>query len=280
MNPESALTRWIKAHELVAYLILTFILTFGGWVAAVLTGFTTAFDIGLWGPALAAVLLTARTRGMPGLKDLLRRLLHWRVPARWYLVILIGWPAVMILAALVHAGLTGQALTFQWGNWSGFRLYLGSALVLGLWACEEIGWRGFALPRLLKRWNALFASVVLGVIWWVWHLPYYLINGTVSPEFFPFLLYLAAVSVIMTWIFRHTQGSIFVATLFHLWVNLYSGLQSDKLPLADPSGQARIESIVLAVVAVLLVVLYGARSLSRQRKAAIPVELKAKEAHG
>jgi len=259
---------------LLTFFVLTFLLTFGAWFATILTGVGTFFDLGLWGPALSAILITAVTRGKPGLKELFRRLLQWRAPVRWYLVILVGWPAISILAALLHAQITGQPLTIHWDRWSGFITFLQSALILGFWACEEIGWRGFALPRLLGRWNALFSSIVLGIVWWGWHLPYFLGNTGISPDFYPLLVLTVSLSILMTWVFNHTKGSIFVATFFHFWINVYDAFQADKLPLADPGGEMMVKYLLVACAAILVAVLFGYRKLTRDRKSAMPVELK------
>jgi uncharacterized protein len=276
LNPsaENSLSRWIKAHDLLAFFILTFLFTFGGWFAALISGVAGLFDFGLWGPALAALLTVAVTRGRPGLKELFRRLLLWRVPARWYLLILIGWPLISILAALLHARITNQPVTFEWDQWSGFLAWLYAAPLLGFWACEEIGWRGFALPRLLARWNALTSSIILGVVWWFWHLPYFVGMEGVSAGFYPFLVFTVSLSILMTWIFNHTRGSIFVATFFHFWINIYDGLQADKIPLAGAGGEAMIKYWLLAGAAVLVVLLYGYRSFTRDRGSSAPVELK------
>jgi membrane protease YdiL (CAAX protease family) len=262
----SSFIRWIKTHDLLTFFVLTFLFTFGVWFMAITTGVGTLQDFALWGPALSAILITTVTRGKPGLLALFRRLLLWRVPARWYLVIFLGWPAISIQAALLHAQLTNQPVMIEWSRWSGFLTWLFSALVLGFWACEEIGWRGFALPRLLERWNALFSSIVLGIVWAGWHLPYYLRPEGIHPDFYPFVVFAVSLSILMTWVFNHTQGSILVATFLHFWVNVYDGLQADKLSLTDPGGQTLIESWLLAGVASLVVVLYGYRSLTRYRE--------------
>ncbi len=153
-----------------------------------------------------------------------------------------------------------------------------SAPVLGFWANEEIGWRGFALPRLLGRWNALFSSIVLGAVWWGWHLPYFLGSSGINPDFYPFLAYMVSLSILMTWVFNHTQGSLFVATFFHFWINIFDAFQADRLALTNPGGEARIEYLLLAGAAILVVVLYGYRSFTRDRKSSAPVGLKTYEA--
>lgn len=272
MNENQSFNQWTGAHNLAIFFVLTFGLTFGAWLMAMTTGLTALFDFGLWGPALSAILLTAVTRGKPGLKELFRRLLLWRVPVRWYLIIFFGWPAIMILGTLLFAWMTHQPIDLQWNRWASSLAYLLSSPVLGFWACEEIGWRGFALPRLLERWSALFSSIVLGSVWWLWHLPYFVGANGISPGFYPFVIYTISVSILMTWVFNHTQGSVFVATFFHFWINIYSGLQADKLPLADPGGEMMIQNLLLAGVALLVVMRYGYQRLARERKQVARVE--------
>jgi membrane protease YdiL (CAAX protease family) len=264
--------RWIKTHDLLAFFVLTFLITFGGWIPVFLAlpGSDIANIIGLWGPALSAILVTMATRGKLGVKELFRRVLLWRVPVRWYLVIFFGWPAISILAALVYAQITDQPLSIHWGQWSGFQAWLIQALLLGFWACEEIGWRGFALPRLLDRWNALASSIILGLVWACWHLPYFLI-GMPNP-FYTFVVYTVSVSILMTWVFNNTQGSVFLAIFFHFWINVYGGLQADKLTINDPGGLEMIQTWLLAGAAILVVVLYGYRTLTRDPKSAVPAE--------
>ncbi len=257
--------RWIRNHSLFTFFVFTFILTFAGWFLAMITGIGLLFDIGLWGPAFAAILITATTRGKQGMKELIRRLLLWRVPLRWYLAVIFGWPVISILATLLHNLIIGQPVTVSWNQWDGFKAFLISAPILGFWANEEIGWRGFALPHLLVRWNALLSSIVLGTIWWLWHLPYYLGSYGVNTAFYPLLVFTISLTILMTWVFKYTQGSIFVATFFHFWVNIYGAFQSDKLLSPDPAGETMIQYLLLACAAVVVVILYGYRNLAHGR---------------
>ncbi len=84
MTRQQAFRHWIKTHDIWVFFVLTFQLTFGGWLLAMLTRVETLFDLGLWGPTLAAVITTAITQGRLGLKEILNRLLLWRVPVKWY----------------------------------------------------------------------------------------------------------------------------------------------------------------------------------------------------
>lgn len=269
-----------KAGELPAFFALTFLITFGGWYLARVTapgspGLGTLLEfIALWGPALAAILTTAFGRGLAGLGALFRSLFHARIPARWYLLIFLGWPALMILAAFLHAFLTRQAIQFQWGSWTNVSGWLIQAPLLGFWACEELGWRGFALPRLLQRWNALAASAILGVIWALWHLPYFLgfLGVDMGFPFYSFVIFTVSVSILMTWIFNHTGGSVFAATIFHFWINIYEALQADVLPLNDPGAQTMTNNWVTAAAALLVVILFGYRTFTGERKSKLAVE--------
>lgn len=278
LNEDRSLTGWFKAHDLLLFFVLAFLITFAGWVPVLLAlpGSDVINIIGMWGPAIAAVLVTALTRGRAGLRALFGSLFRWRVPARWYLVILFGLPAITVLSVLLYTLITHQPLIFQPGQWTQTLGWLIQALILGFWACEEIGWRGFALPRLLSRWNALLASVILGIVWALWHLPYYLLMDMPVP-FTMFMVYTVSLSILMTWVFNHTLGSVFVATCFHFWVNIVSGIQADKLPVANPGGLEVVQDWVQAAAAVGVVVLFGYRSLTRERKNALPAGLKPRE---
>jgi membrane protease YdiL (CAAX protease family) len=119
----------------------------------------------MWGPALAGILTIAVTRGKTGIKELFRRLFHWRVSLQWYLLILFLWPVVSILGDYLYAQITHQAVRVGGNSWSQTINWLAQAPILAFWACEEIGWRGFTLPRLLSRRNALASSLIVGTIW-------------------------------------------------------------------------------------------------------------------
>src|SRR5512135_2920342 len=104
----TSFVRWIKAHDLLTYFVLAFLFTYAAWSVTLfaagendpnrMTDLPTLFQfLGMWGPALAGILVTAMTRGKAGLQELFRRVLLWRVPLRWYLLILFFWPVIVIL---------------------------------------------------------------------------------------------------------------------------------------------------------------------------------------
>lgn len=249
----STVTTFVKHHPLVAFFALAYALT---WPVVPLVAVSPLLGLpSLFGPALAAVCVTALADGKPGVKELLGRVVRWRVGIRWYTVAL-GLPAVLALAAAVLGSLLGAPASFRPGQLSILELVL-FVLIVG----EELGWRGYALPRLLARRSALAASLILGVLWGAWHLPTFFVPG--APQHglpIPaFLLLTVAYSVLFTWIYLHTRGSVLVATLFHGAINLSQGLFLGGL---DP---ARTYWLLAAVygVAALVVVLGAARAFGQ-----------------
>ena len=127
---------------------------------------------------------------------------------------------------------------------------------------EELGWRGYALPLLLEKRSPLTASVILGVVWGLWHLPTFLVPGT--PQYglplTAFVLLTIEYSILMTWVFLHTLGSVLIATLFHGAINLSQGLFLGGM---DGASRYWLLSIVYGVAALIVAVVLG---LSARRR--------------
>jgi len=280
----TSFARLIKNHDLFTYFVLAFLFTYSAWSVTLLVptqddpntkvDFARIFQfLGMWGPGLAGILTTAVTRGKPGLKDLFRRLLLWRVSLRWYLLILFLWPLLTILADFLYAQITHQFVRFQWNGWSQTIYLLDDALFTVFWASEEIGWRGFALPRLLSRWNALVSSLIVGTVWGLWHLPLFFIGNTPP---IAYLIFTVSVSILMTWIMNNNKGSLFLAVIFHSWINFYGGIHTDRFIVAepDPVRQTVIRTVLMAVAALVVVALFGYRTFTRERKSPLLAEWK------
>ena len=124
---------------------------------------------GLFGPALAAIIMAAVTDGKSGVKALLSRVVLWRVGLRWY-VIALGLPTVLALAT-AGPELPARVIRIHSGRQVSVLDFVVFVLVVG----EELGWRGYALPLLLEKRSAVTASLILGLIWGVWHLPTFVI---------------------------------------------------------------------------------------------------------
>src|SRR5215218_1794652 len=218
----------MRRHPLVTFFLLVFILTWVVWVPR-----ASGAPLGVvgqawtWIPAIAALLAAALTGGRGALRELGSRLVRWRVGWQWYVVVILG-PAVFSLAVAGIYTLFGGS----WAEAAPPAILAGPLLLLPLFLAiltltdglgEELAWRGFALPRLLTRYNALVASVVLGVIWALWHLPLLWTegNGMFHLPVWLLLSDITAKSVLFTWVFLHTRGSVLIAMLFHGATNLF-----------------------------------------------------------
>jgi CAAX protease family protein len=206
------------------------------------------------GPTLAALIMTGLLEGKAGVSRLLRRCVQVRAGWQWYLFILLGIPALLVLGTVVLPG----ALTGFRGLPPAFLIvYLVNFLIiafLGGPLGEEPGWRGFALPRLQRSYGPLWGTLLLGFLWACWHLPHFLTSvqgggpGTTFATFltnFPiFGLMVVAIAIIMTWVFNHTRGSLFIAILLHASINTFSIV----IPLFPVPGLSSETSGNLAVL--------------------------------
>lgn len=194
----------------------------------------------LAGPTLAAFLITRATEGQPGMLRLWRQCIRWRVGVRWYLLIWFGPLIVLTLAATAFFGAVPlQRLIQQWPLI--LTTYVPIVILgalLGGPLGEEPGWRGFALPRLQARFGPLVGSLVLGFLWGSWHLVGFL-GGWLGPfsvsAFAGIILTGMAFSIIVTWLYNNTRGSVLLAILMHGASNAAVSLGPKLLPTAMPS---------------------------------------------
>jgi membrane protease YdiL (CAAX protease family) len=267
--------------RLLSYFVLAFSFTWACWWLAVLEARDIielplpAVFLGAFGPGLAAVTITAWQEGRAGLNSLLGSVARWRVAPLWYAVALLG-PLLLQLAALaLHASLGGQppdlAALVAVGP-----LVLLQAFYFVIFVAlpEEIGWRGFALPRLQARHGALASSVVLGAVWAFWHLPLFFNPSTLYADL-PFALFVAWVvplSVLITWVYNSTGGSVLMVVLLHAFVNASSPMwravpEYGAMATLDAAATAHVTlmvTIVLWAAASAIAVIYGPLDLSRR----------------
>ncbi len=214
-------------RPVVICLVLVYGLTWVVWVpraAGVPVGIVG--QLWTWMPAVAAVVTAALTGGRAAVRDLGTRLARWRVGWQWWLAVLAG-PAVfsVVVAALYGAvgGSTAAALpAVLTGSMAQLPVLL-TLLVLTDGLGEEPAWRGFLLPRLLDLHGALGVSLVLGVLWALWHLPLQWTPGygPYQQPWWLLLLDVTAKSVVFTWVFLRTRGSLLVAVVLHGTTNVF-----------------------------------------------------------
>ena len=183
--------------------------------------FVVLLFLGIFSPAFVALAMTARAAGRPGVAALLRRLVQWEVAGRWYALALGYWVAVELVSAVVYRIAAGSWPTMQVAS---LPLLIGATLlsvVLLGQSGEELGWRGFALPRLERLMGLGAGSIVLGALWAAWHLPLFFLPGADSyGQSFPlYLTQVTGISVAIAWLWARTGGSLLLTMLMHSAIN-------------------------------------------------------------
>jgi len=252
------------AASLLAFFALAFAWSWTCWLLApaLKADFpvpsTTLSLVGGFGPSLAAVGMVAYGSGRVGLRRWLMRCLQWRVGWRWVVLAFLFPVVFMGLAAAAHVALGGTLPPSPAAGHVGLAAmnFLLVFLVGGPLG-EEFGWRGYALPALQARWGWRVASVLLGAVWAVWHLPLFYTAGTMQSHL-PmelFVLSTIASSVLFAWLFNRSRGSIVPVLVLHTAVNAWS-LIIPVMVLPDGSNlrpfQIVVGILVLTAVALLL----------------------------
>ena len=213
----------MKKQPVLWYFVLAFVFTYCiSFLAA--SKFIPAWlgSLFIFGPIIAALIVSAALGGWTVIKQLLKKILAWRVGIQWYLFVFL-FPVIARLFAvgidILLGGQVPQFLSSKSVNYPGVSPLL---LLIILFAInfvipslvEEIGWRGFALPRLQEHFGALWASLILGLLWGLWH--FHPLNfPSYQSVIFWFVLSTICASVIYTWLYNHTRGSVLIAALFH-----------------------------------------------------------------
>ena len=269
----TTIKNFIKRYSELTYFVLTFVFTWGCMALAVYPDgfpiseekFETAgalvYVAMLIGPSAASILLTGLFDGRAGYRELLSRLFRWRVSPRWYAVALLAAP-LMITTILFGLSLFSSdfhpAIFISDGKLALVLSSIVAGLVVGFF--EELGWTGFAIPRLLKRrYDVLKTGLIVGVVWGAWHFLPFWKSDTFSATFPLMLLigqlfsWLPPYRILMVWIYNQT-GSLLVSVLMH--ASLMAGLNA--LVPGELSGTTLFTWILAWAVALWIVVGVGA----------------------
>jgi membrane protease YdiL (CAAX protease family) len=229
--------------------------------------------LGVMGPMVTGIGFTYLTRDKEGRRDYWKRVISFkRIPARWYLVIFLFVPVLNILAALLDVLTGGSGAT--WGEAilnvvSNPLSIIPSILFASLIPfIEELGWRGYVLDRLQEKRSALVSSLILGIVWSLWHLPMFFVQGSYQAglgvgtlAFWLFIIGVVPLSLPFTWIYNNTGRSTLAVILFHSMVNFTGEL----IALTE---RADTYSIVLWFVAAIgITAIWGAKTLTRENRA-------------
>ena len=271
----------IGRRPLAAFFVLTYAISWAIWAALIGTSTSIATSMGfglnvvaIAGPSIAG-LIVAAALGRVELRRLLGGFALSRVSIRWVLI------ALALPVAMAAIAIAGSIALFQAPTPTITAAVLGvlagefvRILILGGPLGEEIGWRGFALPRLQERRSAWRASVVLGLIWGLWHIPLYFVLGTgqfesagssPAPAIAIFVLWTIGLAVLFTWLYNETRGSLIVVMLFHAAVNLGSFLPS---AVASTGGASLLYGLVTWIVALVITARFGQTQLASRERVA------------
>ncbi len=218
-------------RALPLYFILTYLISWLIWLPLVLAAqnwvdreFSPYLHaLGYMGPLFAALIVTGVSQHLPGIKHLLSGLIRYRVNWRWYAFALLVPLLMFMLAAILNF-----VIIREWPDWQDYgrmdNLFPGAGLggtavlhFLMVWLGEEVGWRGFALPRLQLKYTPLRATFVLSVLWGCWHMPtflfeYSLLEGVSIALFFTLVTF--PIAVVYTWLYNGTGGSLLIPSLW------------------------------------------------------------------
>lgn len=205
-----------------------------------LTGQHPLFFLAVYAPAIAAFAIVFCKAGVGGIKLYLSRLFIWRSSLSWYLFLFLGIPLIFIAGSFIKGNLFTDPFPFS--SISAILIATFFAIIKG--PVEEFGWRGLALPLLQRKLAPIWAGLILGIIWGVWHLPAFLMSGTQQSEwsFAPFFIGCVALSIIVTPLFNQSHGSILLTAFFHFM------LMNPVFPDAQPYDTYIIIGIAVIVV--------------------------------
>ena len=233
----------------VKFFTLTFLLSWLIWIPLAMSHFgigpfhipeATSNIVRLLGvlmPAVSALTLTAVTGGNRAVGDLWARLFLWRVNWKWWLAATLGQPALLVLAGIIYNWVSKGSKISPQPLVSGSAFLVNVIMLLMATLGEEIGWRGAALPGLQSRSSALKSSVILGLLWALWHIPFWLLLDTFDQFGVPYLLlnflFVLPLTFYITWLFNHSQQSILLAVMLHVTFNIVNTV---LLPITTEVG--------------------------------------------
>jgi membrane protease YdiL (CAAX protease family) len=238
---------FVAAWTISTLAILPSLLAQHGVLAGPAERYAPLIIIAVLSPTLAAMLAARLEPGGAGIRGVFRPLRDWSVSLRWYAIAFCLSPIALFVGTALYkiAGGPGQ-LSWWYPPHTPDRL----VAIIMLPLCEEIGWRGFALPRLERRFSPLTASLLLGMAWGIWHIPMFFVAGAhVDRLMVEMVLFLVPGSILFSWIFHRTRGSLTVAIVMHMGIHINNSmiaLPGNPLPF-------HVHFVAVLVLAALLI---------------------------
>lgn len=221
----------------------------------------------IWSPTVSAIIISGVIGGLGELKRLIRGFIRWKVGIIWYFAgfLLMTGPLIFSAIYIVFGGTAPGPSTGLTIPLILIELFL--TLFRGPLS-EEAGWRGFALPRLQSRFSALTASILLGIIWACWHIPLYFIEPRIP--FYIFILLVIVISILMTWAYNNTKGSLIITIIFHFSFNFNGAFITGLFGLLPQMGFYIGGGIMIGIYLIFVIIHAGPKKLSRKTDAEMP----------
>lgn len=232
-------TTWQARHPLVLYFVLTYAISWSFMIPVALSARAWVdwkvpyafYYLASFGPGCAAIIVTGLTEGRQGVRNLLGRWLKWRVNLRYYAFAILVPIGLFALAVLVNRLVTGAWPDLALLGYADYLPYLTPLGTLLLWLFtyslgEETGWRGFALPHLQRNRTAGSATLILALMWAAWHIPAFFFRDTYTDMgifgYPVFAISILFTTMVFTWLYNSTGGSLLLVILFHAFFNWLS----------------------------------------------------------
>jgi len=259
-----------EKRNLLLYFFVAFVWSWMFWLSLVVFSKSPLEDpyalplfvIGGFGPLVAAVSVTHFAEGKDGVKRLLKKGIDYRFGRIWFVPIFLFFPVVYGFIFLFGV-LTGLTLELVW--LSNPLILVPAFLLLFVMngTAEEFGWRGYALEKLQKGYSAVVSSLILGFMWWLWHIPLFFVGYYGEMPVWLFLIQIVIYAILFTWIYNNTNGSVLAAMIFHAMTNL-------TVIYIFPVSQFGLWSlplffglILMSLVTLLIIAIWGPRRLTR-----------------
>jgi membrane protease YdiL (CAAX protease family) len=231
---------FLVAISLCAVAFLPTVLAQLGVLPGPVDRYMVGAPLAVFSPTIASVVASRAQAGREGIRAHFLQLRSWPANPLWY-VLALAMPGLVFLVGRGVYGLLPGNLGGPWFYFPTEAQHVAAMFIVPV--AEEIGWRGFALPRMQRRYGAVKASLLLGLLWGLWHVPMFLATGAPSASFLWMGPYFVAGSVMFTWFYNRTGGSLPLAILLHVGAHL------------DAPGRGGVESLPLMINTLALVAL-------------------------
>ena len=260
MDMKSAIPALLRRHAFIVFVALAVLISWFPW-------YTTGTGFFVFGPSIAGLIVIAMTSGKEGMRDVGQRSLRWRVGLRWWAVALFFTGLILLFSIAINTIFLGgdiPSFAFFRQEWYLIPTVFLITMIGGPLG-EEFGWRGFALPNLQRKWGPMIASIIIGTVWALWHLPLFFqpdtIHAQIGIKFLPvYIIGEIVLATIMTWVYNNTGGSLLVGgIILHNADNFWATalLTNDTVATVQSGEQSQLDMqlYVLSAVVGMLVVL-------------------------